>query len=161
MPFPLCSNWISGTKLRVTAALVCGLFGSVASPADVSAEPVITLPLEEVLVQAAQANLPVLVVFIGTDWSVACMRMQRRIFQDPAFQNFATDRLIYFPVNARRTPKLDNRETALLQSLVIHFSIKSYPTVILLDPDGKERLRHGYRDLSAEEYVEILSALFD
>ncbi len=99
------------------------------------------------------------VAFLGEGWSVRCKRFQEHVLDDPAFREFAAGHLVYFPVLARRKPPLSREETAVLQSWVIHFDIKAYPTLILIAPDGKELLRHGYKDLDGPAYVELLRSL--
>lgn len=116
------------------------------------------MPLEEALDQARSETKLLYVTFIGEDWSVSSKRFVEGILESEAFASFAETELIYFPVIARRKPALTKEETAQLQALVIHFDIKSYPTVIILAPDGQELLRHGFKDISAEDYVTLLRA---
>lgn len=118
--------------------------------------PLITKPLADILKEARQTGQPIMVAFLGTGWSVASKRFRQNILQSGEFSDFIKDNLLYWPVHARRQPPLSKKERAVLQSLVIHFDIQSYPTFILLDPDGNERLRHGYRDFSAAEYCQLL-----
>lgn len=118
--------------------------------------PLIPKPLPEILQEARQTGQPVLIAFLGTGWSVASKRFQQNILQSAAFSDCIKDTLLYWPVHARRQPPLSKKERAVLQSIVIHFDIQAYPTFILLDPDGNERLRHGYRDFSATEYCQLL-----
>jgi hypothetical protein len=99
------------------------------------------------------------VAFLGEGWSVSSKKFKEAVLSAPAFIDFAKRNLIYFPVEARRKPRLTSEETAVLQSWVIHFDIKSYPTLILIAPDGQELLRHGYRDLAASEYIKLLQAI--
>lgn len=99
------------------------------------------------------------VAFLGEGWSVSSKKFKEAVLSEPAFKDFAERNLIYFPVEARRKPKLTSEETAVLQSWVIYFDIKSYPTLILIAPDGQELLRHGYRDLDASEYINLLEAI--
>ncbi len=114
----------------------------------------------EATVERAVANGKFLyVAFLGTGWSVSSQRFEEEVLQSPAFRQFAGEHLELFLVEARRKPKLTSEETAVLQSWVIHFDIQSYPTLILLAPDGQELLRHGYRDLTADTYVEMLRAV--
>lgn len=99
------------------------------------------------------------VVFLGTGWSVSSQRFSETILESADFKEFARDHLVLLRVDARRKPKLSPEETAVLQSWVIHFDIKAYPTVILLAPDGQELLRHGYREVEARAYVDLLRAI--
>ena len=107
--------------------------------------------------EASGAHL--FLAFLGEDWSVASDRFSSNVLETQAFENFARDRLVYCPVRARRSPKLAKEETARLQSLVIHFDIKTYPTFLLIAPDGSEVFRHRYRDISAESYLNLLKAI--
>ena len=115
--------------------------------------------VEEARQQALEEGKYLYVAFLGQGWSVSCRRFQEAVLEDPRFQAFAKSHLVYFPVLARRKPPLSKEETAVLQSLVIHFDIKSYPTLILVAPDGQELLRHGYRELDAGTYVDLLRSL--
>lgn len=99
------------------------------------------------------------VAFLGEDWSVASDRFASKVLDTDTFRDFARENLVYCPVRARRSPKLSKNETARLQAVVIHFDIKSYPTFLLIAPDGSEILRHGYRTDSAREYVDLLKAI--
>ncbi|NBD38070.1 MAG: hypothetical protein GVY10_05840 [Verrucomicrobia bacterium] len=137
------------------------LFALVASAlGNAHATPSLTpSPLEEVMLQSRETGKPVLVAFLGPDWSVACRKFQQRVLSSDAFTSFAREHLLYWPVQARRQPRLQKKERARLQALVIHFDIRAYPTILLLDPDGTERLRHGYREISGKAYVRLLEAL--
>ncbi|MEX0325775.1 MAG: thioredoxin family protein, partial [Puniceicoccaceae bacterium] len=121
--------------------------------------PVLQKPLEAALEQAREESKPLYVAFLGEDWSLSCKRFRQNILSSEAFTAFAADEVLYYPVMARRKPPLTKEETAQLQALVIHFDIKSYPTFIILAPDGQELLRHGYKELSAGEYVALLRAV--
>ena len=114
---------------------------------------------EEAVQRSRLEQKHLFVAFLGEGWSVSSKKFKEAVLSDPAFINFAERNLIYFPVEARRKPKLTSEETAVLQSWVIHFDIKSYPTLILIAPDGQELLRHAYRDLDASEYINLLDAI--
>jgi hypothetical protein len=116
-------------------------------------------PLEEILAKSQSEGKHLYVAFLGIDWSLSSKRFKERILESAEFKELARRRLLYFPVEARRKPALSKEETARLQSWVIHFDVKSYPTVILLAPDGEEVLRHTYRDIEALEYVKLLETI--
>ncbi|MFO7724980.1 MAG: hypothetical protein R6V45_05465 [Oceanipulchritudo sp.] len=111
------------------------------------------------LAAAEEKGAHLYVAFIGEGWSVASDRFSSNILETGTFRDFARSNLVYCPVRARRSPKLAKDEIARLQSLVIHFDIKSYPTFLLIAPDGSEVLRHAYRPDSAEDYVDLLKAI--
>jgi protein disulfide-isomerase len=99
--------------------------------------------------QAAQAkakaeNKLVLLDFTGSDWCMWCKRLKKSVFDKPEFAEFAKSKLVLvevdFPQN--KTLSLDQKEAnARLDKT---YRIESYPTIILLDPDGKQVGRMGF-----------------
>lgn len=119
----------------------------------------VRMPLKEAMAESQLRGKPLLVVFVGTGWSLASNKFQEQILKKPEFIRFAEEELVFYPVYARRKPKLTKHETAVLQSLTIHFDVKGWPTGILLAPDGSEWLRHGYLEISSAQYIDSLRAL--
>jgi len=115
--------------------------------------------LENVMERAQTEGKFLYIAFLGEGWSVSSKRFTETVLETPAFRAFAEEALIYFPVEARRKPPLTKEETAVLQSWVIHFDIKAYPTFILIAPDGQELLRHGYREMDAQAYLDLLRSV--
>lgn len=113
--------------------------------------------LEEAVSVAKKEGKHLYVAFLGEGWSLSCKRFKATILESSSFKEFAHEHLVYFPVEARRKPKLTPDEVAVLQSWVIHFDVKAYPTLIIIAPDGEELLRHGYRDLAPEAYIDLLA----
>lgn len=113
--------------------------------------------VDNAMKEALTEGKHLLVAFLGTGWSMSSDRMNRKIFQDPSFKDYAANELIVLLLEARRKPPLSKEETKIFHEWVTQFDIMSYPTVILLAPDGQEVFRHGYRELDANAYVELLS----
>jgi len=114
--------------------------------------------------EAAQAEAmatgkTVYLAFLGEDWSVASKAWVRDIMDSEAFQALAAERLVVLTVDANLSEQPDKRREAHLQALTITYNIKSYPTLILVAPDGREILRHGHRTISAPDYVAALEAV--
>ena len=112
--------------------------------------------LEDAVSKAKEEGKHLYVAFLGEGWSLGCKRFKATILESSSFKQFSAEHLVYLPVEARRKPKLTPDEVAVLQSWVIHFDVKAYPTLILIAPDGEELLRHGYRDLTPEAYIDLL-----
>ena len=115
--------------------------------------------LEEAVSRAKTEGKHLYVAFLGEGWSLGCKRFKGTILESPSFKQFSDEHLVYLPVEARRKPKLTPDEVAVLQSWVIHFDVKAYPTLIIIAPDGEELLRHGYRDLTPEAYIDLLKSI--
>lgn len=139
-------------RLAVIGLLLSGLL--TADPTDL-----LQADLATVLETAAASGRHAHIAFIGEGWSMASNRFQAEVLQSAAFAEFARDHLVEAVVVSRRKPKLTKEETARLQALVIHFDIQSWPTLLVLAPDGSELLRHGYRDLSGDDYVNLMAEI--
>jgi hypothetical protein len=144
---------------RQSLGKIGALFMALAYPLAADPLDLLKTDLSMALGEAASTGRHLHIAFIGEGWSMTSNRFMETVLQSETFIAFAEAHLVQTEVRSRRKPKLTKAETARLQSLVIHFDIKSWPTVILIGPDGTEVLRHGYKDLSGEAYAATLQNL--
>jgi protein disulfide-isomerase len=95
--------------------------------------------------QAAAEKKPVLLEFTGSDWCPPCMKQNKDVFEQPAFADFAKDKLVLvkldFPRRKDQAPETKERN----QQLAAQYEVESFPTIILLSSEGKELARQvGY-----------------
>lgn len=98
------------------------------------------------IAQAAAAKKPVLLEFTGSDWCPPCMKQNKDVFEQPAFEEYAKDKLVLvkldFPKSKPQAPEIKERN----QQLAAQYEVQGFPTVILLGSDGKELAREvGYK----------------
>jgi thioredoxin-related protein len=109
--------------------------------------------------KAAELKKPLLVDFSGSDWCGWCIKLDKEVFDKEEFKSYAKDNLILvladFPSGKEQTDELKkhNRE------LMAKYKVQGFPTVLLLDSEGKELARTGYKKGGAKEYVEHLKEL--
>ena len=91
---------------------------------------------------AKEQNKQVLLLFTGSDWCPPCMYMERNVFSSEQFTKLADKEFVRvmldFPRNKKQSASLEADNEALAQK----FSIKGFPTVIVVDASGKEIARH-------------------
>lgn len=111
---------------------------------------------EEAKRAAAERKLPILADFSGSDWCGWCIKLDREVFSTSEFKEYARDNLVLllvdFPSGKEQPEELKNRNRALAEK----YEVEGFPTVLLLDPDGKVMARTGYRQGGAAKYVEHL-----
>lgn len=111
------------------------------------------------LKQAAAENKYVLVDFSGSDWCGWCMRLDREVFSQPEFQDYAKENLILvlldFPRSKPQTDALKEQNNKLAEK----YGIQGFPTVLILDPQGKVIERTGYQPGGAAAYVEMIKGV--
>ena len=109
---------------------------------------------------AARAERKVILVnFTGSDWCPWCFRLHDEVFSQPPFMDYASRHLVLltvdFPQKKWQTPA-QKRENA---DLARRYAVRGYPTILLLDPDGRVIGRTGYRKGGAVPYVDHLRSM--
>lgn len=94
--------------------------------------------LEKAMAQAKKEKKSVLVEFTGSDWCPPCMMMRKNVFSKEEFVKAASKKFILVELDF---PKGDKALAEKNQPLAEKYKIEGYPTVILLDAEGKEFTR--------------------
>jgi thiol:disulfide interchange protein len=93
----------------------------------------------QALATAKAAKKCVLLDFTGSDWCGPCIEMEKAVFSQAAFLKFAKANLVLVAVDYPRRKVLPEKVTQQNELLLhqYHIDQSGYPTVILLNPDGK------------------------
>jgi protein disulfide-isomerase len=94
--------------------------------------------------KAKAENKLVLLDFTGSDWCSWCMKLKREVFDRPEFAQFAQSRLVMVVVDFPENHTLPQLQQHANRALKHTYHVGSYPTIVLLDPDGKPLGRTGY-----------------
>jgi len=94
--------------------------------------------------KAKRENKFVLLDFTGSDWCGWCMKLKSEVFDQPEFGDFAQANLVLVEVDFPRQKQLDAAQKQANDQLARTFHIRGYPTIILLDPDGRPVAETGY-----------------
>lgn len=120
-----------------------------------------TMDLEAAQKRAAEKQLPLLMNFTGSDWCYWCKLMEKNVFTQPEWSAYATNHivmvLIDFPRNKTAVPEKYKERNNVLKE---QYGIRSYPTFILLKPDGiteLARLKAG-RDKTPAGFIKEVKA---
>lgn len=94
--------------------------------------------LEKALEQAKKEKKNVLVEFTGSDWCPPCIAMRKNVFSKKEFVDAASKDFILVELDF---PKADKALKKKNDPYAKEYNIEGFPTVILLDPEGKEFTR--------------------
>ena len=137
--------------MTVAAALAAGAFAMPAGFTD---------DWDAALKKAADEKKTVLALFTGSDWCIWCKRLEgevlsQKAFSDevgktfvPVFLDFPSDKSLVKESTLKR-----NRE------LAEKYSIRGYPTVLLLDAKGEVLAQTGYQEGGPEKYLAHVKGL--
>jgi protein disulfide-isomerase len=140
--------------------LVVGCLFSVGTRAAAASGPVIWLDdFAKAQKQAQTSGRPILADFTGSDWCGWCMKLDKEVFREKLFQSYARSNLVLFvadfPRGKRQAPRLIKQNEALQQK----YQVQGFPTLFLLDAEGKVLAQTGYLPGGAAAYVTNLQAL--
>lgn len=119
-----------------------------------------TNPLTKFTDSAKASHKNILVQFSGSDWCIPCIKMEKAIFEQTAFTNYANDSLITVHADFPRVSKLSKQQQKQNDLLAEQFNKKgSFPYTVLLDESGKVlKVWNGYKDMTAETFVSELKS---
>ncbi len=113
-----------------------------------------TTDYKAALTQAKAQNKLVLLDFTGSDWCGFCKLLDREVFSQKAFTDFADKNYIEVTVDFPQQKPLPDDLKQQNDTLGKEFNIDGYPTLIVVNPDGKELGRQvGYNPGSGPDAV--------
>ena len=93
---------------------------------------------------AKSTKRPLLLAFLGTDWSISSLKLDREVFDqaelaDNSKYNFLLCKLHFYQTQDRPPETIRQND-----ELATKYKVQEFPTVIVLSPDGQEIGRLGY-----------------
>jgi len=101
----------------------------------------------------------VLLDFTGSDWCGWCIRLKNEVFSQPEFEAFADQHVVLVEVDFPRQKVQSAELKAANAALARKFQIQGYPTVIVLDSDGKHLGNLGYQPGGPEAFISALNRI--
>jgi len=114
---------------------------------------------EKAKAEAEAFKQPIFAFFTGSDWCGWCKKLKQEVLDTTEFATFAADNLILFEADfpqAKQQSDKVKKQNAELQS---KYGVKGYPTVFLLDAEGKSIGKTGYKEGGDKAYITHLTEL--
>jgi thiol:disulfide interchange protein len=110
--------------------------------------------LPDALAKAKHENKHVLIDFTGSDWCPPCKLLHKQVLTASEFETFASENLVLVELDFPRAKPQSDALKAANQELSQRFNIEGFPTVVMLDGDGKEKGRQvGYGGTDVNTYL--------
>ena len=116
---------------------------------------------EQAQKEAEAFKQPIFAFFTGSDWCGWCVRLKKEALDTKEFEKFAADNLILFEADFPRAKKISDKVKKQNDELASKYGVRGYPTVFLLDAEGKQLGRTGYKAGGAEAYVKHLKEVLE
>ncbi len=115
--------------------------------------------LPKALAKAKAENKLVLMDFTGSDWCPWCIKLNKEVFSQPAFVEYAEKNIvpveIDFPRKKEQSAELKKANAKLQEK----YGIQGYPTVIVLNGAGKKVGELGYQPGGPKPFIAALDKL--
>ena len=113
-------------------------------------------------VEAEQANKKLILVFSGSDWCIPCIKLEKEIWENSSFIQYAEQHYVLFRADfpKRKKNKLPEAIQQLNEGLASEYNPKGYfPLVVVLDSKGKVKGQLGYEKSTPEAYIALIEQL--
>jgi len=120
--------------------------------------------LEDGMKLAKKENKAVFILFTGSDWCPPCKKLHHEVLESEEFLKFAKDNLIlvFIDFPRKQQNKLEPAQSKYNNALQRKFSIRGFPSVIMLDKNGKELERWvGYRPTALSNTLNKYKAVLE
>ena len=115
--------------------------------------------MDKALETAKKDGKYLLVDFSGSDWCGWCIKLEDEVFSKRPFKEFAKKNLVTVLVDFPKKKKLSTKQSEKNQALATIHGVQGYPTVLLMDSEGKVIGRTGYQPGGSEAYVKMLQGM--
>ena len=116
---------------------------------------------EEALSEAKSKNLPLFLLFEGSDWCGWCKRLDTEVLRTPKFAELMGGKMVFVDIDFRMRPPLSAEQSAYNEGLKQKFGVSGFPTVILLDSQGRRLSTMGYLPGGPENYATQIEAIIN
>jgi len=108
---------------------------------------------------AKSTNRPLLLAFIGTDWSISSLKLDREVFDQAEFVDdlkykFVLCKLHFYQTQSRFPEIIRQNE-----ELATKYKVQEFPTVVVLSPDGRDIGRLGYVPGGVKAFASAVNAI--
>ena len=110
--------------------------------------------------EEAKANHKLLLVdFTGSDWCGWCIKLHREVFSQPEFKDYAAKNLVLLEIDFPRRKAQSDAVKKQNEELAGEYRIRGFPTIIVLNDEGRQVGQLGYMEGGAEAFIAELEKL--
>lgn len=145
-------------KIYTLGLTACSLVFSAFAWAMPAAETDFSVAAEK----AKKEQISMLVEFTGSDWCPPCKQLRKTVLDTPAFEKYVQEKgALFVELDFPRKPGAVAPEVMKArEEVMMKYGIRGFPTVLLLDSDGKPYAQIVGPGKSSAHYFEQLDAAF-
>jgi protein disulfide-isomerase len=105
------------------------------------------------LAKAKTEKKVALVDFTGSDWCGWCIKLDKEIFSQSKFQDYAKDKLVLVEVDFPRSKPLPKEKQEKHDALMKKYKVEGFPTVLVFNAEGKQVGELGYTKGGPDAFI--------
>ena len=110
--------------------------------------------------KAAAENKDLLVDFTGSDWCGWCIKLNKEVFQHDPFKTGVADKFVLVELDFPRDKSIISQELKdQNEALKNKYGVRGFPTILIMDAEGRPFAKTGYQAGGPEKYVTHLDEL--
>lgn len=117
--------------------------------------------IDEAKKMASEKNVPIILVFQGSDWCAPCIKLDKEIWSTQEFIDYANEHYIMLQADFPRKKKnaLEKDQQDKNNSLAEKYNKNGYfPFVVVLNYEGKVLNELGYKKSNSNDYIQLLNS---
>jgi protein disulfide-isomerase len=114
---------------------------------------------EKALAKAKAEKKMVVLDFTGSDWCGWCMKLDEEVFSKKEFKDYAKENLVLVEVDFPQQKKLSKKVKEQNDKLQAEHKVRGFPTIIVLNPEGKKVGEIGYQKGGPAPFIAKLDEL--
>jgi thioredoxin-related protein len=109
--------------------------------------------------EAKAGNKLVLLDFTGSDWCGWCIMLDREVFSQPQFKEYASKNLVLVEVDFPKKKQVSPATREQNERLLMRYQVQGFPTIIVLNSEGKMVAELGYMQGGPDAFIAVLEKL--
>jgi protein disulfide-isomerase len=97
------------------------------------------------LAESKSSGKPLLIDFTGSDWCTWCRMLDQRVFAKKDFKDWAVDKVVLLKLDFPSDNTQPEAMKKLNKSLAERYKIRAYPSVLVIDAEGKVHGKTGFK----------------
>ncbi len=123
------------------------------------AKPGWTDDYDKGLAQAKTEKKMSLLDFTGSDWCGWCMKLDKEVFSEKEFKDYAKQNLVLIELDYPQQKRMPKHTKDQNEKLKGEYGIKGYPTIFILDSEGKQIGQLGYMEGGPKAFIAAIEKL--
>jgi protein disulfide-isomerase len=101
----------------------------------------------------------VMLNFTGSDWCGWCIKLNKEVFSQPAFVEYANTNLVAVELDFPRKKAQAAAQKQANSALARKYNVEGFPTIIVLNSEGKKVGELGYQPGGPKAFIAALEKL--